>query len=155
MAVQRSAGNRATARLVQRTINLADHENAASPTRGHTLAQHVNVDNPYLKSRGKAQSTRFKDLATANAMADIAVADPKIAGKINTMKASGGAGPASGKVTAAENGIAYVQADDKFYGAKDILIETFPYKGTNEPLKTLGYYIQTMYPITSTGAAPT
>ena len=152
--IQRLAGNRAATIVVQRAINLTDHEDVAGPEKGHAVSKHVDVDNDYLKGRGKAQATRFKDLSTANQMADLAVADSKIAPKIEKMK-RGEIPNASGGVNTPENGIAYKSADDKFYGAKNVLVEIYPYKGDKEPCKTLGYYVMTIYPKDSTGAAPT
>ena len=52
LSLQATAGNQAVTHLVQRAINLADHENVVEPTKGHAMTQHVNVDNNYLKARG-------------------------------------------------------------------------------------------------------
>jgi len=154
LALQRQTGNRAVSLFVQRAIDLTDHEDAMGPEKGHALAQHVNVDNAYLKARGKPMATRFRDLSTANTMADHAVADNGIKTKIEAMKA--GTRPnASGGVASGENGIAYVKAADKYYKSKNLLIEIYPYTGTKEPLKSLGWYIMTMYPKDSTGVEAT
>lgn len=154
LALQRQAGNRAVGVLVQRAIDLRDHEDAMGAGKGHALANHVNVNNAFLKARGKAMATRFTDLATANAMADHAVADTGIRTKIDAMKA--GTKPnASGGVASSENGVAYVKAADKYYKSKNLLIEIYPYTGTKEPLKSQGWHIMTMYPKDSTGVEAT
>lgn len=154
LALQRQTGNRAVGVAVQRAIDLTDHEDAMGAEKGHALANHVNVDNAYLKARGKAMAGRFKDLSTANAMADHAVADSKIKTKIADMKA--GTKPnASGGVASAENGVIYVKSADKYYRSKNLLIEIYPYTGTKEPLKSQGWYIMTMYPKDSTGVEAT
>lgn len=145
LGLQRVAGNRAASLLVQRAIDLKDHENAQAPTKGHAVTQHVDVDNDYLKARGKAVATRFKDAATANSMAETAVADGTIATRIGQMK-SGAKPNATGGVTTGVNGIAYVKSSNSYVQAKNVLIEIYPYTGEKEPLKTLGYYIMTMYP---------
>lgn len=86
-------------------------------------------------------------------MADTAVANASMLTKIAAMKA--GTKPnASGGVPTGENGIAYVRAKDAFEGSKNVLIELYPYKGDKEPMKTLGYYVMTMYPKDPTGAPP-
>jgi hypothetical protein len=141
--------------MIQRAIDLTQHEDAEQPTFGHTITQHVNIDNAGLRARGKSVASRFKDLATANAMADIAVANPAMAGKITNMVAGNPPGVAAGGVPTPENGIAVKAGDAAEYGAKNVLFEARPYTGDVEPMKSLGYFVQTMYPKDPTNGPPT